>query len=126
MHTLCLLDIKMKEQSIDNLLRGNKIYEPPRFMTINTCIEQLLEVEEKRQQNAYTKDTICVGLARIGQESQKLVSGKMKELLNVDFGTPLHCFIITGTLHIVEKEYLDTFCVTLRPDNTEQKEEIKH
>lgn len=25
--------------------RGKKVYEPPKFMTINTAIEQLLDVE---------------------------------------------------------------------------------
>ena len=28
--------------------RGKKVYEPPRFMTVNTAISQLLEVEEAR------------------------------------------------------------------------------
>lgn len=28
--------------------RGKKEYEPPRYMSINTAIEQLLEVEESR------------------------------------------------------------------------------
>lgn len=49
-HTLCLLDIKVKEQSEENLLRGKLIYEPPRYMSVNQCIEQLLEVEEKRKE----------------------------------------------------------------------------
>ena len=30
LHTLCLLDIKVKEQSDENLAKGKKIYEPPR------------------------------------------------------------------------------------------------
>ena len=50
-HTLCLLDIKVKEQSEENFLRNRKIYEPPRFMTVNQCVEQLLEIEEKRKEN---------------------------------------------------------------------------
>lgn len=48
-HTLCLLDIKVKEQSIENLARGRKIYEPPRFMSVNTALEQILEVSQKRK-----------------------------------------------------------------------------
>jgi diphthamide biosynthesis methyltransferase len=32
------------------LRRGLLIYEPPRYMTINQCIEQLLEVEDKRKE----------------------------------------------------------------------------
>ena len=31
----CCADIKVKEQSIENLMKGNKIYEPPRYMTVN-------------------------------------------------------------------------------------------
>lgn len=30
--------------------RGKKEYEPPRYMSINTAIEQLLEIEENRQE----------------------------------------------------------------------------
>ncbi|KAG0055827.1 diphthine synthase, partial [Linnemannia elongata] len=52
LHTLCLLDIKVKEQSLENMARGRLIYEPPRFMTVNTCLEQMLEIEEKRGENA--------------------------------------------------------------------------
>jgi len=43
------LDIKVKEQSVANLLKNRKIYEPPRFMTVNQCIEELLEAEDKNK-----------------------------------------------------------------------------
>jgi diphthine synthase len=33
LHTLVLLDIKVKEVSEENLARGREIFEPPRFMT---------------------------------------------------------------------------------------------
>lgn len=33
LHSLILLDIKVKESSEENLVRGKKIYEPPRFMS---------------------------------------------------------------------------------------------
>eukprot|EP00210_Caulerpa_lentillifera_P001770 g1700.t1 len=35
LHTLCLLDIKVKEPNEEALCRGKTIYEPPRYMTIN-------------------------------------------------------------------------------------------
>jgi diphthine synthase len=35
MHTLALLDIKVKEQSEENMARGRKIYEPPRSVLKN-------------------------------------------------------------------------------------------
>ncbi|KAJ6405888.1 hypothetical protein OIU84_013789 [Salix udensis] len=109
LHTLCLLDIKVKEPTWESLCRGKKLYEPPRFMTINTAIEQLLEIEQNRGESAYNEDTNCVGLARLGSEDQKIVAGSMRQLLAVDFGAPLHCLVIVGTTHPLEEEMLSVF-----------------
>ena len=49
LHTLCLLDIKVKEPTLESLARGKRVYEPARYMSIKTAVEQLLEVEEKLQ-----------------------------------------------------------------------------
>ena len=128
LHTLCLLgnriahlDIKVKEQSIENMARGRLIYEPPRYMTVNQCVEQLLEIEERRNENVYNKDTIVVGLARVGADDQKVVSGTMSEILDVDFGAPLHSFIITGKMHFLEAETLKRFAVDTNNFVTHQK-----
>lgn len=51
LHTLMLLDIKVKEQSLENMARGRKIYEPPRYMTVAQCAEQMIEIEEDRKEN---------------------------------------------------------------------------
>lgn len=109
LHTLCLLDIKVKEPSLESLARGRKEYEPPRFMSIKTALEQLSEVETKRGEGAYSEETLCVGLARVGAVSQKIVAGTMKELLQVDFGPPLHSLIIAGTCHPIEIEIVNRF-----------------
>ncbi|KAJ3308646.1 diphthine synthase [Boothiomyces sp. JEL0838] len=112
LHTLCLLDIKVKEQSEENMARGRKIYEPPRFMSNNTCIAQLLEIEEKRQENLYNENTIVVGLARVGADDQVIKVGTMKELLGYDFGKPLHSFIIPGNMHFLEADCLKEYAVS--------------
>ena len=52
---------------------------------------------------------MCVGVARIGSEDQTIVAGPMKELANLDFGSPLHSLIITGDLHVVEQEILEIY-----------------
>ncbi|KAH6780193.1 Tetrapyrrole Methylase [Perilla frutescens var. hirtella] len=109
LHTLCLLDIKVKEPSLESLCRGKKVYEPPRFMTINTAIEQLLEVVQNQQEPVYNEDTTCVGLARVGCEDQVIVAGSMKQLLTIDFGPPLHCLVIVGDTHPVEEEMLEFY-----------------
>lgn len=109
LHTLCLLDIRVKEPSFESLCRGKKQYEPPRFMTINTAIEQLLEVEQTRGESAFNEDTNCVGFARLGSEDQMIVAGTMAQLQMVDFGPPLHCLVVVGKTHPVEEEMLDFY-----------------
>ncbi|CAI0382740.1 unnamed protein product [Linum tenue] len=120
LHTLCLLDIRVKEPSWESLSRGKKKYEPPRYMTINTAIEQLLEVLQKREGSAYDEDTDCVGFARVGSEDQKIVAGPMKQLLSVDFGSPLHCLVITGQTHPLEEEMLNIYRLNTK-DDSDQK-----
>jgi len=39
LHTLVLLDIRVKEISDENLKKGKKIYEPPKFMDTRLCAE---------------------------------------------------------------------------------------
>ncbi|KAK3424903.1 hypothetical protein EUGRSUZ_F01641 [Eucalyptus grandis] len=109
LHTLCLLDIRVKEPSLESLCRGKKVYEPPRYMTINTAIEQLLEVESLQGQDVYNEDTHCVGLARLGSEDQMIVAGSMRQLRTVDFGAPLHCLVIVGSMHPLEEEMLEFY-----------------
>lgn len=109
LHTLCLLDIRVKEPTLESLCRGRKQYEPPRYMTINTAIEQLLEVEQKHGESAYDEDTDCVGFARLGSEDQIIVAGTMRQLRMVDYGKPLHCLVIVGKTHPVEEEMLQFY-----------------
>ncbi|XP_071952725.1 diphthine methyl ester synthase-like isoform X2 [Antedon mediterranea] len=115
MHTLCLLDIKVKEQSIENLMKGNKIFEPPKFMTVNQAASQLNEIIQKRKEAgkdlAYTEDSICVGVARVGSQDQQVVSGTLKDLMEVDLGGPLHSLVIAGDMHPIELEMLREFAV---------------
>ncbi|CAI7810013.1 unnamed protein product [Closterium sp. NIES-54] len=138
LHTLCLLDIKVKEPSLeamashalfplfllqllspvkcaacgDGASRGRIEYEPARYMSVNTAIRQLLLVEEKRQQNVCTPDSLCVGVARLGADSQCIVFGSMQQLLDVDLGPPLHSLVLCGALHELERDFLHAFRVT--------------
>ncbi|KAL6902130.1 hypothetical protein ACP4OV_005006 [Aristida adscensionis] len=109
LHTLCLLDIRVKEPTLESLCRGKKVYEPPRFMTVNTAISQLLEVEEARGGSAYGRDSLCIGVARLGSDDQKIVAGPMEKLLDVDFGPPLHCLIMVGETHPLEEEMIEFY-----------------
>jgi len=107
LHTLCLLDIKMKEPSKENLKKDVGIFEEPRFMTVNDAIKNLLAIESERKEKVFTEDTVCVGCARIGSFEKKIIAGTAKELLEADFGAPLHCLIVPGKLHFMEEQALD-------------------
>jgi diphthine synthase len=107
LHTLCLLDIKVKEPTEESLARGKPVYAPPRYMTVNTCIEQLFELEERRGEGVLTQESQCVGLARMGAEDQCIVAGSAKQLRTIDFGGPLHSFVICGDMDEFEQQMLD-------------------
>jgi len=121
-HTLVLLDIKVKEISEENLCRGRKIYEKPRFMSINIALEQMLEAEANLKTDKINEDTLVVGVARIGAPTQKIVSGKIKDLIKLDFGSPLHSLIVCApTLHSMEKEMMEFYNI----ENVEKREANK-
>ena len=53
---------QVKEPSLECLARGKKVYEPPRFMSVNTAVEQLLEVEAKRGGGAASQEGCCAAV----------------------------------------------------------------
>ncbi|CDK27581.1 unnamed protein product [Kuraishia capsulata CBS 1993] len=111
LHTLLLLDIKVKEQSWENMARGRLIYEPPRYMDIATAAQQLLEVEEKKGLQAYTPSTPCVAASRLGSPTQNFKAGTLQQMAEYDAGEPLHSMIMLGRqVHDLELEYLYEYC----------------
>ena len=115
LHTLVLLDIKVKEISEENLARGKKIYEKPRFMTVNQALEELLEASEKSEvipenKGLINEENLCYGVARIGSDTQIICAGKIKDVIKKDFGKPLHSVVICGkTLSSIEKEVVEFY-----------------
>ena len=114
LHTLCLLDIKVKEQSIENLMKGRKIYEPPRYMPVSLAASQFLEIVKRRKDEGqndllFDEETVCVGLSRVGSEDQNIVAGTLQELSETDLGPPLHSMIVTGNLQHIEIDMLKLF-----------------
>ncbi|AJF61081.1 TPA: diphthine synthase [Candidatus Woesearchaeota archaeon] len=89
LHTLVLLDIK-----------------PDRFMSVNHALAQLLEIENRRKEKVISEKTGVIGCARLGSRNQLIKYGSVHELLDFDFGGPLHCLIIPGKLHFMEEEML--------------------
>lgn len=112
LHTLVLVDIKVKEPSLELLARGKIAYEPPRYMTVAQCASQMLETEEERKEGVFGPDSLAVGAARVGAPDQKLAAGTLKELTEVDMGRPLHSLVLLGRkTHDLEKDYIREFAV---------------
>ncbi|KAK2034935.1 diphthine synthase [Colletotrichum zoysiae] len=114
LHTLVLLDIKVKEQSLEDMARGRKVYQPPRYMTVGQCAAQMLEIEEDKQQRVYTPDSLAIGAARVGGKTEKFVAGTLKELCDTDeiLGGPLHSMVLLGRrAHELERDYIREFAV---------------
>jgi diphthine methyl ester synthase len=101
LHTLCLLDIKVREPNFEVLVKTGKLtHDPPRFMTINTAIKQLLLTESKRQLGVCGPSTLAVGLSRVGQRK------KRRQLIHIKEEEELE----KKNLQINEKEeVLDSF-----------------
>lgn len=114
-HTLVLLDIKVKEPNLEAMARGKIVHEPPRFMTVAQCAQQMLEVEETRAQGVCGKERLAVGVARLGSADQKIVAGTLEELAQADMGKPLHSLVLCGKkMHEMEWEYVRGFAVDQR------------
>lgn len=112
LHTLILLDIKVKEQSLENLARGRKIYEPPRFMTVAQCASQMLEIEAERGEGVCGPHALAVGVARVGAKDQKIAAGTLQQLSESDVGPPLHSLVLLGRrTHDLERVFIREFAI---------------
>lgn len=92
MHTLILLDIQSHND---------------RYMTVNEGLEYLINIKNQLgDEGIIDENTLAIGIARVGSKNRVIKAGSIKELINFNFGDPLHCIIIPSKLHIIEAEYL--------------------
>lgn len=112
LHTLVLLDIKVKEPDLQAMARGKIIYEKPRFMTVAQCASQMIEIEDERKGGICGRDALAVGVARLGSDEEAIVAGTLEELCSADLGRPLHSLVLCGRkMHEMEWEYVRGFAV---------------
>ncbi len=91
LHTLVLLDIHADEG---------------RYLTVDEAMRTLLMMEEKAGGNFFGEHPLVCGLGRVGSEDMVIKCGDIHSLKDGDFGLPLHCIVIPGPLHYMEKEAL--------------------
>lgn len=100
-HSLFLLDIKIEKDS-------------ERFMTPNQAMDILLKLDNKYKENynnksVFNEDTKIVVCSRLGSDNYKISYGLVKDLINSDFGNPLHCLIVPSSMHFVEEDVLNNY-----------------
>ena len=52
---------------------------------------------------------MCIGVARVGSDSQCLQASTLSEMTETDLGPPLHSLVIVGRLHPLESDMLAQF-----------------
>ena len=92
LHTLILLDLKQDKEL---------------YMNANMAIRLLLEIENIRNENIITKETIICVVGRAGSLEPVVASDTIEELKKRDFGPSLHSLVIPGQLHFLEIEALE-------------------
>ena len=96
------------------------------FLDPKDALEKLLETEKGQRRKIIRENTYAIIASRIGFKNQKIISGKISSLIEVDFGKPPHTIIIPGRLHFTESDALKMFsqCIDEPYENTEKIEKI--
>jgi diphthine synthase len=92
LHTLVLLDIQADKK---------------RYMTANEGLQLLLDLEKKVNGHLFSKDSLVCVVARAGAPNVLVKADTIETLLTQDFGAPLHCLVVPGSLHFLEIEALE-------------------
>ena len=90
LHTLVLLDLK----------------EGGEFLTAHEALRYLLDLAREKGSDALAEDTLVCVLSQVGSEVPRVTAGRAKDLLSRDLGPPLHCIVVPGELHFMEREAL--------------------
>lgn len=93
LHTLVLLD----------LTEGGEFLDP------REALRYLLETARERGSDVLTQETVVCILSQVGSSDPKAISGRAKDLLRHDVGRPLHCVVVPGKLHFMERDALIKF-----------------
>ncbi len=90
LHTMLFLDIQNE-----------------RYMTVNEGSELLLEME-KNADGQILQGRIGIGIARAGSDDAVIMADLLSNLLDHDFGGPLHIMVVPAKLHFMEAKALVT------------------
>jgi diphthine synthase len=78
------------------------------FMTLAQAVELLLHSEHEKGRNKLGA-SLAVGVARAGSNTPIVKADALATLKEYDLGPPPHVLVIPASLHVIEKEALETF-----------------
>ena len=74
------------------------------FLKPNNVMSRLLDVEKDIMYGFVSEDSFLIVLSRIGTDGQKIFSGKIKSLLELDYGKGPHAIIFPSRFHFTEED----------------------
>lgn len=93
LHTLVLLDLR----------------EDGAFLDPKAALESLLDMARSRGTTEFGPETwVCI-LSRVGSPGVRITTQRVTEVLKRDLGPPLHCLVVPGKLHFLERDALVAF-----------------
>ena len=93
LHTLVLLDL----------------HEDGTFLDPRDALRSLLTMAEAKGAADFGPGTLVCALSRVGSPDVRITAGPAGDLLGRDLGPALHCLVVPGSLHFLEKEALAVF-----------------
>ncbi len=93
LHTLVLLDLR----------------EDGTFLDPKEALRSLLAMAESKGAVEFGPQTLVCVLSQVGSPDARIVAGPAGDLLSRDLGPPLHCLVVPGTLHFLERDALTVF-----------------
>jgi hypothetical protein len=99
----------------------------PFFLSPSSVFNMLLDAEGTYKHQIFSNDTFAVVASRVGMKDQKIISGKVRSLKELEFGMGPHSVIITGTLHFTETQALDSLTENIDEpiDNSQRAHRIE-
>jgi diphthine synthase len=93
LHSLVLLDLR----------------EDGTFLSPRDAVESLFSMATKLGTADFGPHTLACVLSRVGSPEGRAVAGPIGSLPDRDLGPPMHCLVVPGRLHFLEREALIAF-----------------
>ncbi len=93
LHSLVLLDLR----------------EDGTFFDPKEALASLLAMAETASAAEFGPQTLVCVLSRVGAPDVRIATGTAAGVMTRDLGPPLHCLVVPGALHFLEKDALEAF-----------------